>query len=607
VSLLTPFGGGRPAGLADMQRAVDEYETPMGQYLGARVDSGFWTALNGAALGGAFKRYGLPTDALTTLTEDPAETMRLREFRTTPTVTVPPPFRESEVEFVQKRLDAKGIEYLKEEDWRAGPFYRDMPFEPYMTRERAKAKAEYFDVARFRDWQREKRPDGVMTAVLGFGAEMVGGAPDPVNFVAFGGWAAKGATLLRTMGRGALEVGAVTAATEPLLAKNLAYWGDDLTFADAVLDIAVGAATGGIFAGGGRVARILGERKTGRQGAALADADQALREAAALTERAEPGYDPTVARHAPDAMARLNETVGDIAAHQPADPTPTTREFSAGIERLQQARDAAAERAQAPPERVAELGDVLAAAGQHGKVAADLGPVQGDVARQVNDALRGAGVEVDVAGFRHEVDNYAIRHASKEHGLASREAPRGQLPLTEVDFRRIPDVLAGPDRVASVGKTRIGRDGIGYWKSFDDGTLLYLEEVRTGRKRLAMVSMRKFGGGPGRPHATGGGPQSHVRDALPGPLDTIAPPTGPVKAEAPEARALAEVAEPAPDPLKDADADPDVLAYRELETAGAVKADDAKAFAEADAEVKRVANIERAYEQASVCLARSGA
>jgi hypothetical protein len=69
----------------------------------------------------------------------------------------------------------------------------------------------------------------------------------------------------------------------------------------------------------------------------------------------------------------------------------------------------------------------------------------------------------------------------------------------------IPDVLSSPDGIAHVGRTSIGREGIAYWKRID-GSILYIEEVRTGRRTLAAVTMEKFrvgtegtSGVPGRP------------------------------------------------------------------------------------------------------------
>ena len=53
-------------------------------------------------------------------------------------------------------------------------------------------------------------------------------------------------------------------------------------------------------------------------------------------------------------------------------------------------------------------------------------------------------------------------------------------------------MIAKPDRVVFGTKNRGGRDQIGYAKRMPDGTTLYIEEARRGKKELATVSMRKF-------------------------------------------------------------------------------------------------------------------
>lgn len=148
-----------------------------------------------------------------------------------------------------------------------------------------------------------------------------------------------------------------------------------------------------------------------------------------------------------------------------------------------------------------------------------LGEVTPEGAARINAALRAAGVEADVTGYRHEVDAYAARHAVKQHGNPDSESARGQIALTAEDWAMIPDVLAAPDRVDYAGRTGIGREGISVLKRIN-GHMLVIEEVRTGRGTLAVTSVWKYktgdGGVPGRPDAPDGTPSPDVRDALPG-------------------------------------------------------------------------------------------
>jgi hypothetical protein len=72
----------------------------------------------------------------------------------------------------------------------------------------------------------------------------------------------------------------------------------------------------------------------------------------------------------------------------------------------------------------------------------------------------------------------------------AREAGRGQIPITPADIEKIPEILEAPDKIEISGKTRQGLDGILYVKRFN-GTVYYVQEVRTGRRQLATVTMWK--------------------------------------------------------------------------------------------------------------------
>ncbi|MFT0548048.1 hypothetical protein ACMHYO_17165 [Allopusillimonas ginsengisoli] len=97
-----------------------------------------------------------------------------------------------------------------------------------------------------------------------------------------------------------------------------------------------------------------------------------------------------------------------------------------------------------------------------------------------------------LSGYHHVIDSSSIRHVFKQHGNAAQEHARGQLPISASDFEAIPTVLARPDKLVFGTKNRIGRNQVVYIKRLDDGTTLYLEEVRTGRRELASQSMRKY-------------------------------------------------------------------------------------------------------------------
>ncbi len=98
---------------------------------------------------------------------------------------------------------------------------------------------------------------------------------------------------------------------------------------------------------------------------------------------------------------------------------------------------------------------------------------------------------MDLTGYRHTIDTFAVRHTLKIHGDARREMKRGQIAVSPEDFECIPDILAAPDSVTGTGKSRIGAETITYRKTIGDMTVFYVEEVRTGRRELAMKTMFK--------------------------------------------------------------------------------------------------------------------
>ena len=97
--------------------------------------------------------------------------------------------------------------------------------------------------------------------------------------------------------------------------------------------------------------------------------------------------------------------------------------------------------------------------------------------------------KLNVSGFRRLMDEDAVRHAYEEHGVGH-EKQEGQIPITQEDFERVPEILATGTvqdvvHILSGGipgvvtRARIGAD------------FFYVEEVRTGRQALAFKTMWK--------------------------------------------------------------------------------------------------------------------
>ncbi len=98
---------------------------------------------------------------------------------------------------------------------------------------------------------------------------------------------------------------------------------------------------------------------------------------------------------------------------------------------------------------------------------------------------------LDIEGYNHDLDVSGTRHAIKEHGQEKTEIPRGQVPITDEDFEKIPDIVYHYDNVIFGETDNKNTPLIKYVKSFDDGTILYVEEARTRQRTLTIKSMWK--------------------------------------------------------------------------------------------------------------------
>ncbi|GMO60091.1 MAG: hypothetical protein Ta2G_20130 [Termitinemataceae bacterium] len=100
-----------------------------------------------------------------------------------------------------------------------------------------------------------------------------------------------------------------------------------------------------------------------------------------------------------------------------------------------------------------------------------------------------AGLNID--GFDHEVTNFFINHAMKKHGNEKTEKQRGQLPLTEDDFEKLPHLVSSPD-YAIIGAKKDNQTIIAYAKEINNGATIYFEEVLDSKKNKSLRSMTMF-------------------------------------------------------------------------------------------------------------------
>jgi hypothetical protein len=130
------------------------------------------------------------------------------------------------------------------------------------------------------------------------------------------------------------------------------------------------------------------------------------------------------------------------------------------------------------------VGKVLSTTGNK-KDSVSLGTISGENSQRIKESTN-----LDVSEYERIIDNYSVRHILRNHGNEVREASRGQIAVTQDDIARIPEIAEQADRVSIKGKTKQGRDVIGYEKRIN-GFIYYMEEVRTGQKQLVPVTLYK--------------------------------------------------------------------------------------------------------------------
>lgn len=96
---------------------------------------------------------------------------------------------------------------------------------------------------------------------------------------------------------------------------------------------------------------------------------------------------------------------------------------------------------------------------------------------------------ISLTNYKFSMDVYAIKHILKNHGIPEIEIPKGQIAVTDKDFKLIVDILENPDLVFYDGKNKLGKDVFQFQKMIGDKYIV-IKEVRTGKKQLALNSMR---------------------------------------------------------------------------------------------------------------------
>jgi len=154
---------------------------------------------------------------------------------------------------------------LTADEWKSSPYYVEgAEWKDGWTEARAEVLKERYDKRRYED-ELLTRPQGIGTKVLGFGANLIGNLPDPVNLIPFGA-GIKGTALGATALRGFAEGATGAAVADLLVFPELKRQGEELTFIDAINDVVIGGVLGAGLSSVGYAAskylRGLGEPAT---------------------------------------------------------------------------------------------------------------------------------------------------------------------------------------------------------------------------------------------------------------------------------------------------------------------------------------------------------
>jgi len=106
------------------------------------------------------------------------------------------------------------------------------------------------------------------------------------------------------------------------------------------------------------------------------------------------------------------------------------------------------------------------------------------------EAYKNAGLHL--LGYAHTADMFSVRHSFNRHGDVATERARGQIAINKEDIAAIPEAVTNPDAVIYGAKNERGQDIVAPVKALSDGSMLVIEEVRTGRKTLSLSSVRKY-------------------------------------------------------------------------------------------------------------------
>lgn len=117
----------------------------------------------------------------------------------------------------------------------------------------------------------------------------------------------------------------------------------------------------------------------------------------------------------------------------------------------------------------------------------DLGVITAKEIKAVKSAT-----DLDLTDYVRVIEASSIRHVLTKHGNEKKELKQGQAPVVAADFLLIEDICKNPEKI-TLSKSKSSGNGnsvLIYEKKIFD-YYYYFEEIRTGRKKLGMVTLYK--------------------------------------------------------------------------------------------------------------------
>ena len=269
-------------------------ETGFGEYMGAMASEGWWNTLAGQARAQVRQAKGKEAD----------------------------PRRLSRDEWQASAWQREGL------DWYEG-----------LTAGQAKVRAEVFDENAYRRWVIGQRDAGVIGMAAGIGAMLVGSLPTPENLIPIGPayHAAKVARFGLAMRRGAVVGGlaglAGTAAFAPPVYYSASQFGDDIGWADVMLDLSLGTALGAGL-GAGSAAMHHWATRSSRQPTMNTPQTQTALDAMGLAGQDIAAGRPVDVAASPDVRAAIRDAAVQHASPGVRVNVETARRASAGVDRI---------------------------------------------------------------------------------------------------------------------------------------------------------------------------------------------------------------------------------------------------------------------------------